>query len=298
MGVPVVSNSHAPTTISLTIPTKNRPADLLETVDAILKQTRCPDELIIVDQSTTGCSSLEVRQALDSQPRIRLIYIWDRKITGLPMARNVGFAGSTGDLVCYLDDDITPAPDYLAQVERGFADFPAWAGLCGRFTDDQSGSAGRRLMRAVFRRGLFRDDRAALAVTKRPVDIRLMCGGAACFRREVLREFRFDENLTGYALGEDFDFCIRAGRRFRFGGLPAVRWHHRRSAIGRPDPLEMRSLARASAAYLRRAHRRHLGDDVAYMWLMAGFELERVLRSAVRPFRRSWWMAEPGRQES
>jgi len=293
-----VSNSRGRTTISLIIPTKNRPADLLETVDSILKQTRHPDELIIVDQSATGCSSLEVRQALTSETRIQLIYIWDRKITGLPMARNVGFHSSTADLVCYLDDDITPAPDYLAQIERGFADFPGWAGLCGRFTDDQAPSEWRRLIREVFRRGLFRDNRAALATMERPVDVRLMCGGAACFRREVLREFRFDENLIGYALGEDFDFCVRAGRRFRFGGLPAVRWHHRRSAIGRPNPVEMRAMARASAAHLRRAHRRHLGDDVAYMWLMAGFALERVLRNAVRPLRRSWWMAEPGRQES
>ena len=293
-----MSNSRGRTTISLIIPTKNRPADLLETVDSILKQTRHPDELIIVDQSATGCSSLEVRQALTSETRIQLIYIWDRKITGLPMARNVGFHSSTADLVCYLDDDITPAPDYLAQIERGFADFPGWAGLCGRFTDDQAPSEWRRLIREVFRRGLFRDNRAALATMERPVDVRLMCGGAACFRREVLREFRFDENLIGYALGEDFDFCVRAGRRFRFGGLPAVRWHHRRSAIGRPDPVEMRAMARASAAHLRRAHRGHLGDDVAYMWLMAGFALERVLRNAVRPFRRSWWMAEPGRQES
>jgi GT2 family glycosyltransferase len=214
------------------------------------------------------------------------------------MARNAGFAASTGELVCYLDDDITPAPDYLAQVERGFAEFPAWAGVCGRFTDDQPGSAGRRLIRAVFRRGLFRDNRAALATMDRPVDIRLMCGGAACFRREVLREFRFDENLTGYALGEDFDFCIRAGRRFRFGGLPAVRWHHRRSGVGRPEPAEMRAMAHVSAVYLWRAHRRHVGDDVAYLWLMAGFGLERVMSSAARPLRRFWWLAELGRQES
>ena len=283
-----MSNSHAPTTISLTIPTKNRPADLLETVDAILKQTRCPDELIVVDQSTTGCSSLEVRQALASRPHIRLIYLCDRNVTGLPMARNAGFAASTGDLVCYLDDDITPAPDYLAQVERGFAEFPAWAGLCGRFTDDQPASAGRRLMRAVFRRGMFRDDRARLAVMDQPVEVRLMCGGAACFRREVLRQFQFDENLTGYALGEDFDFCIRAGSRFRFGGLPAVRWHHRRSAAGRPEPAEMRAMARASAAYLRRAHRRHIGDDLAYLWLRAGFRLEELLITSIRSIALGW----------
>ena len=132
----------------------------------------------------------------------------------------------------------------------------------------------------------------------RPADVRLMCGGAACFRREVLRQFQFDENLTGYALGEDFDFCIRAGSRFRFGGHPAVNWHHRRSAVGRPDAAQMREMARASAAYLWRVHRRHIGDDMAYLWLRAGFGLERVLSGAGGKLRHFWWLPEPGRQES
>jgi len=271
-----VSQSKARTTISLIIPTRNRPADLVETAEATFNQTRLPDELIVVDQSTSGNCGLQLKEMVASQPAMRLIYIWDRAIAGLPMARNAGFAASSGDLVCYLDDDITPAPDYLAQVERGFADFPSWSGLCGRFTDDQSISSARRLSRAAFRRGFFRDDRARLATMRKPVELRLICGGAACFRREVLREFRFDEALTGYALGEDLEFCIRAGRRFRFGGYPAARWHHRRSLVGRPDPAEMRKMARASAAYLRRVHRKHFGDDLAYLWLMAGFGLEHI----------------------
>jgi glycosyltransferase involved in cell wall biosynthesis len=297
MGDRRLNNNRAHTTISLIIPTRNRPADLVETVDAVLKQMRCPDELIIVDQSTTGGSNLELRQAVATQPRIRLIYIWDHNITGLPMARNAGFAASTGDLVCYLDDDVTPAPDYLAQVEKGFEEFPAWAGLCGRFSDDQPAGAGRRLIRSLFRLGLFRDDRARLATMDRPLDVRLLCGGAACLRREVMRQFQFDENLTGYALGEDFDFCLRAGSRFGFGGLPAVRWHHRRSAVGRPDAARMRVMARASAGYLWRAHRRHIGDDLAYLWLISGFRLERVFSSAARSLHRSWWLAEVGPQE-
>lgn len=272
-----MSHSKARTTISLIVPTRNRPADLVETAEAILNQTRLPDELIVVDQSATGGCSLQLQEMVASQPAVRLIYIWDRHITGLPMARNAGFAASTGDIVCYLDDDTTPAPDYLAQVERGFAEFPLWSGLCGRFTDNQPTRAARRIGRAAFRRGLFRDDRARLARMKVPVEVRLMCGGAACFSREVLREFRFDEALTGYALGEDFEFCIRAGRRFRFGAYPAARWHHRRSAVGRPDTAEMRKMARASAAYLRRVHRRHVADDLSYLWLLAGFRLEQVL---------------------
>ena len=275
-----VSQIRAGMTMSLIIPTRNRPADLLETAEAILNQTRLPDELIVVDQSLNANGERELQERLGCHPGINLIYIWDRAITGLPMARNAGFAASSGELICYLDDDITPSPDYLAQVERGFADFPAWAGLCGRFTDDQPVSALRRLGRTLCRRGIFRDDRARLSTMSRPAEVRLMCGGAACFRRKVLDEFAFDEHLTGYALGEDVEFCIRAGRRFRFGGYPAARWHHRRSSAGRPVAQEMRRLARASAAYLRTVHRRHVGDDVAYFWLLAGYSIEQALRTA------------------
>src|SRR5215831_17334690 len=226
-----VSHTTAATAISLIIPTRNRPADLLETVQAVLNQTRLPDELIVVDQSATPDNHRPLEEMLDARPGVRLIYIWDRAIAGIPMARNAGFAASTGELVCYLDDDITPARDYLEQVVRGLGEFPGWAGLCGRFTEGVARGRLRRLIRALFRRGLFRDDRERLGTMNRPVEMSLMCGGAACYRREMLRKFRFDENLTGYALGEDVEFCLRAGREFRFGGYPAVRWHHRRSAV-------------------------------------------------------------------
>ena len=275
-----MSSHRAGATISLIIPTRNRPADLIETAQAIIAQTRLPDELIVVDQSAAGDSSRRLKEIVAEQPAVRLIYIWDRSITGLPMARNAGFAASTGDLICYLDDDITPAPDYLAEVERGFAEFSRWSGLCGRFTDNEQLSMARLLARGLFRRGMFRDDRGKLATVDRPSPARMICGGAACFRREVLRQFRFDETLTGYALGEDVEFCLRAGHRFRFGAYPAARWHHRRSAVGRPDQREMRRMARASAAYLRRAHRRHIGDDLSYLWLMAGFGVEQLVSIA------------------
>jgi glycosyltransferase involved in cell wall biosynthesis len=262
------------------IPTRNRSSDLVETAHAIAGQTRLPDELIVIDQSPAGDSSRQLRETLSTQS-VRLIYIWDPAITGLPMARNIGFQASTGDLVCYLDDDITPARDYFAEVESGFSQFPGWDGLCGGFTDNEPQGMARALCRALFRRGLFRDDRARLATMTSPAAVRLMCGGASCFRREVLRQFRFDETLTGYALGEDIEFCLRAGRRFRFGAWPYARWHHRRSAAGRPGPRDMRMMARASAAYMHRVHRRHAGDDFAYIWLQAGFGIEQLLTIAL-----------------
>ena len=38
-------------TFSVVIPTKNRPTELLSSFNAILNQTRLPDQIIVVDQS-------------------------------------------------------------------------------------------------------------------------------------------------------------------------------------------------------------------------------------------------------
>lgn len=289
------SSTHekkSPPRISVVIATKNRRADLLETTAAIMDQARSPNELIVVDQSDSDECGRHLKALLGRTPPFPLIYIWDRAIIGLPMARNRGFKASAGDLICYLDDDTTPAKDYLAQVERGFACFPEWGGLSGRFTQNEQLPVARRLGRCLFRLGIFRDERMRLGRIDSPREIRLMCGAACSFRREVLEQYQFDECLTGYALGEDVEFCLRAGRVFRFGAYPGAQWHHRRSSVGRLSPAEIRDMARASAAYLRRLHRRHAGDDLAYIWLSIGLKLDQVLSSwsARATFLQSSWL--------
>ena len=263
--------------LSVIIPTKNRLSDLLETTRSLLVQTRPPDELIVVDQSAASESGIALTRMLKGSSIPRFVNIWDPSITGLTMARNVGFSECTGDIVCYLDDDTTPAPDYLAMVEKGFGEFPKWAGICGRVTESVSPSKARRLASSLFRFAIFRDNRAGIGKLFSPTEVRLLPGAAFSFRREVLDQFRFDERLTGYGLGEDVDFCLRAGTRFRFGAYLRAEVHHRRSQAERPDASSLRGMARLSAKRLWQSHRRHIGDDLAYAWLRFGFGAEQLL---------------------
>jgi glycosyltransferase involved in cell wall biosynthesis len=269
-------------TLSVIIPTKNRKNDLLETVGALVTQTRLPDELIIVDQSASNDCGPALEQLLRNAGIARFIHIWDRTITGLPMARNVGYSACTTDIICYLDDDTTPAADYLANVEQGLKVFPEWDGICGKLSDGERVIRLRRLAGACFRLGIFRDDRAGLAMLAAPRSARLLPGAACCFRRRVLERFRFDETLIGYGLGEDIEFCLSAGKAFRFGAYPAALVHHRRSSAGRPDPLAVRTMARSSARRLWQAQRRHAGDDLCYLWLRIGFGVERFVSSRIK----------------
>jgi GT2 family glycosyltransferase len=262
--------------ISVIIPTRNRATDLARTLACLAAQTRPPDELILVDQSLSD----EARERSGEYAWRRLIHIRDPGIKGLPAARNVGFAASTGDVVCFLDDDVTLDARYLAEVERGFELFPEWAGLTGRVTEEGHRPLWRGFKAALFRHRFLRDRRHLLATLKAPRGMRLLPGCAFCLRREVLERYLFDEELEGYALGEDVDFFLRAGRTFRFGALPAAKAHHRRSQVGRAAGAKMYDSVMASAKYLRARHRSNFADDVAYFWFLVGLRLERWLGRA------------------
>ncbi|HST50418.1 MAG TPA: glycosyltransferase family 2 protein [Pyrinomonadaceae bacterium] len=265
--------------ISIVIPTKDRAGDLAQTLKCVRAQTRAPDELIVVDQSRAG----DVGETLAGYTDPRPIHIRDTEIRGLPAARNVGFAASKGDLVCFFDDDVTLDPDYLAEMERGFKAFPGWAGLTGRLTEEGRDPARRGLKAALFRHRFLRDQRHALASLKAARAVPLMPGCAFCLRRAVLERFRFDDSLEGYALGEDVDFFLRAGKVFSFGAVPSAKAHHRRSKVGRAGGEKMHEAVKSSARYLWTRHRAGFVDDVAYVWFLLGSGLEaRLARARVR----------------
>jgi glycosyltransferase involved in cell wall biosynthesis len=262
--------------ISVVIPTKDRAADLARTLSCLAVQTRPPDELILVDQSLSD----EASEGLGEYDWRRLVHLRDPSIKGLPAARNVGFAASTGDVICFLDDDVTLDTNYLAEMERSFGLFPEWAGLTGRLTEEGHRPLWRGLKAALFRHRFLRDRRHVLATLKAPRAMRLLPGCAFCLRREVMERFLFDEGLEGYALGEDVDFFLRAGRAFTFGAFPGAGVHHRRSHVGRAARAKMHDTVKSSARYLWARHRSTFADDIVYFWFLIGLSLERWLGGA------------------
>lgn len=73
--------------LTAVIPTINRPADLVQSVASVCNQIRCPDELIIVDQSSDYASKIAVENLLKTNKKINLIYIHDSRILGLVDAK-------------------------------------------------------------------------------------------------------------------------------------------------------------------------------------------------------------------
>ena len=93
--------------ISVVVPTFNRASLISETLDRILKQTRKPDEIIVVNDGSTD-DTLSVLRHYREQ--LRVISIPN---SGDLVARNTGLQIARGDLVAFCDDDDLWQNDFI-----------------------------------------------------------------------------------------------------------------------------------------------------------------------------------------
>jgi len=268
--------------ITAVIPTKNRPHDLARAVASVRDQQRLPDELLIVDQSPDEASRAAVEAALDgSALRARMNYVLDSSIAGLVPAKAEAARRASGDVVCFLEDDVVLEPDYLLQVEQGFLETPGMLGCCGVVSNLPPLPPGYVRLFHFFHRGIFHDTRVGVHGAARdtlPPLIPSTClsGGLSAYRREVFVAVPFDIANELFLI-EDIDFSTRAAARFgsRFFINSRARLEHRplsplnRTVLGLRQRRKLREFL---VFYKKRRDERHAG--AALLLLLAGLLLE------------------------
>lgn len=125
--------------ISVLIPTYNRAESLLETIDAITKQTYPPFEIVVADDGSTD-KTVEMLHGLN----IVNLKILPLQHSGLPaVARNAALRASSGDWVAFCDsDDIWGIDRLNIQVTQKLANCRA---ICSNAWIDR-GTPERSLM--------------------------------------------------------------------------------------------------------------------------------------------------------
>ncbi|MDZ7736252.1 MAG: glycosyltransferase [Gammaproteobacteria bacterium] len=97
-------------TISVVIPTCDRPGLLAEAVDSVVGQTLPPVQIVVVDNGNEPVSLAPV----DADTRVDVIRGFPRM--GVAQARNIGAILSIGSHVAFLDDDDAWDAYYLERV--------------------------------------------------------------------------------------------------------------------------------------------------------------------------------------
>ena len=123
---PLSLPTDSPLTMSVVVPTRNRPAHADACARSILATTGFLD-LTFVDQSDDMATQNALSQISD--PRFRYLRSDSRGVT---KGRNLGISATQGDIVAYTDDDCRVAPDWAQRIGELFAADPEVAVVCGR----------------------------------------------------------------------------------------------------------------------------------------------------------------------
>lgn len=275
-------------TVSVVIPTKQRPGMLAATVHRLLEQTAPIDELIVVDQSDTDEGRRPVDDAVGAAPADRrpaLRYVWDRTVSGAAAARNVGLDLAAMDIVLCVDDDMVPEPDALERMLAHFDRDLDVVAMTPVITNYPLPPLTQRLVTAVFCRGPLRDDRQPVywhwrRYAGRLVDVRVLGGGMLALRRAALGATRFDARYRAASLGEDVDLSWALARR---GGRLAIatdaRVRHERRP--RADARYEEALLTSWGFVFDKHQPRTLANRLAFTWFATGIALG-ALYAAVR----------------
>ncbi len=111
--------------VSVIIGTYNRCEVLRGALESLMNQegTGTEYEVIVVDNNSTDETRSMVENLREKFGLHNLIYCFERT-QGVSHARNRGITAARGRLIAFTDDDIRPAPNWLASIEKGFEKFP------------------------------------------------------------------------------------------------------------------------------------------------------------------------------
>jgi glycosyltransferase involved in cell wall biosynthesis len=222
---------------SAVIPTKDRPDAVGEAIGILLRQSRLPERIVVVDASARPYELPDELGADAARLGVRFEVVPSRPSTSAQ--RNLGARRVDTPIVLFLDDDVRLPPDYadalLARWEA--AGLEALGGLAGTpAVVPRQGPVSRALRRLLM---LNFVDPAGEAMTLRrsgnvryvpeprtAVRVPALGAGATAYRTELVHAHPFDERFAGYAPGEDLEMAFRVGQAAPLIQTPEVRWTH------------------------------------------------------------------------
>ena len=236
--------------ISIIICTFQRSRALAGVLNCLADQTCRDYEVLIVHAGVDSVPDQIVEQfRRTTEFMVPVTVVHTQK--GLPIQRNAGIARASGDLIAFLDDDLSVAPTFVSRVIQAFA----LVGMAdvGGITGYDTLHYGQPLApRYRVRKwlGYYPDLRpGALGLCRCTVplsfqtpfsgfrEVRWLPGFCMVYRRAAIGRLRFDEALPAYGT-EDGIFSMSVGRRWRLLMWGDLHVQHHADPTSRCPPAE------------------------------------------------------------
>ncbi|HVV49024.1 MAG TPA: glycosyltransferase [Polyangia bacterium] len=219
-----------PRTLSVVIPTYQRPEWIRRAVRSLVDQAPLPDEVWAVARDTDHPTHQAI-SALQAEP---LPFALHRELVSEPgfiPPVKAGVARATGDLVAVMDDDAQAEPGWTARLAQHYSD-PSVGAVGGRCINVSADGApvevplvGR--VGYVSPLGQFIGQMYCRTTFDHPVEVDFLMGGNMSFRREVAQRLEFDMELNrNAAQGYEVDIGLqvrRMGWKIVFDPAMAIR---------------------------------------------------------------------------
>lgn len=211
--------------ISVVIPSYRRPKDLVRCLEALKKQTRPADEVLVVVRDT----DLETWTFIETFNAEHLpLHTTKVSISGVVAAMNAGLDVACGDLIAFTDDDAAPHSDWLERIDAHFMSDSLIGGVGGRdwvYHGIQLEDGVREVVGQVQWFGRIIGEHHLGVGEPREVDV--IKGVNMSFRRSAIKELHFDERMRGTGAQVHFELSFslslkRAGWKLIYDPRVAV----------------------------------------------------------------------------
>ena len=224
--------------VSVIIPTKNRFDHLIRTVKSLLAQSVLPYEIIVVDDGSEKeiyDKNKTCLQNLMIESNKRRIFYLKGTEKGANSARNMGINKARGEIILFLDDDVILDKDYIKAILEVYLKYPFVGGVGGIIQNYPKTCLVERLFKKIFFLSQSSHNKAYLLPSGYPchlescnkiTEVEVLSGCNMSYKKEVFRDFYFDENLKGYAYLDDVDFSYRVSRKYKLVITPNAKLIH------------------------------------------------------------------------
>ncbi len=193
-------------TISVVIPSYRRPKDLARCLDALKKQKRPADDVLVVVRDT-DTETWTFIQTLN--PEFLPLRTATVSVSGVVAAMNAGMDAAGGDIIAFTDDDAAPHTDWLERIEAHFLSDSNIGGVGGRdwvYHGTQLEEGEREIVGQVQWFGRVIGEHHLGVGEAREVDV--LKGVNMSFRRSAIGQLRFDERMRGTGAQVHFELAF------------------------------------------------------------------------------------------